>query len=107
MMHGSATSSAALVSPAAAESAFTVAPSSQQLRPLWLRLSLIAFACVDVAAIGIFFAVFIGVVISPPIPRSALCVAAAGGFAFAVLAMSQFAYWSWLLLRKIKGRAKP
>jgi cell shape-determining protein MreD len=105
MMHGSATSSAALVSPAAAESAHTVAPSSQQLRPLWLRLSLIAFACVYGVAIGIFFAVFIGVVISP-IPRSALCMAAAGGFAFAVLAMSQFAYWSWLLLRTIKGRAK-
>ena len=68
-------------------------------RPPWQLAALVLFACIDVAAIGIFFVVFIGVVISPPAPRSTAFVLVTGGFAFAVLVLGQFFHWSRLALR--------
>jgi hypothetical protein len=80
-----------------------VSPAPAQMR-WWHRLALICFACVNVAAIGIFFAVFVGVVMSPPNPRNLLFFLVAGGVAFAVLALGQFFYWSRLALGRLKGR---
>lgn len=73
-------------------------------RPLWHRAGLVLFACIDVAAIGTFFAVFVGVVISPPTPRGGTFVLVAGGLAFAVLVMGQFFHWSRLALSALKER---
>ncbi|MFM2099267.1 MAG: hypothetical protein RLZZ366_806 [Pseudomonadota bacterium] len=73
-------------------------------RRWWHNMALVVFACINVASIGIFFAVFVGVVMSPPNPRNLLFLLVTGGFAFAVLVMGQFFYWSRLALRKIKER---
>ena len=83
-------------------------PAAEQRRPVkrppWQRAALVLFACIDVAAIGTFFAVFIVVVMSPPTPRSTAFVLVAGGFAFAVLVLGQFFHWSRLALRALKER---
>lgn len=86
---------------ASADSGASSAPAQMRW---WHRLALICFACVNAAAIGIFFAVFVGVVISPPTPRNLLYFLVSGGFAFAVLALGQFFYWSRLALRRMKER---
>jgi hypothetical protein len=91
-MHGSVVST---------DNSVSVAPRQ---RPWWHRVALILFACVNVASIGIFFAVFVGVVMSPPSPRNALFLLVIGGFALGVLVMGQFFYWSRLALRRVKER---
>ena len=68
------------------------------------RLAVLAFAFVNAASIGVFFVVFIGVVVFPPLPRDATFVLVVGSFAFAVLVMGQFVHWSRLALRALRNR---
>lgn len=68
----------------------------------WRRFAVVAFACFNAASLGIFFVVFVGVVVSPPAPRDAAFLLVAGSFAFAVLVMGQFVHWSRLALRAFK-----
>lgn len=70
----------------------------------WRRVAVLVFACVNVASVGVFFVVFIGVVVSPPSPRNLTYLLVAGSLAFAVLVMGQFVHWSRLALRVIKER---
>jgi len=77
-----------------------------QDRARWHLPALIVFSCFNLAALGIFFAVFVGVVLSPPEPRNAIHFLVAGSFAFAVLVLGQFVYWSRLVLTEFKGRSK-
>jgi nucleoside recognition membrane protein YjiH len=95
-MHGSFSSST--------RGALQAAALVCQARPWWQRAFLVVFACINLAAIGTFFAVFVGVVMAPPNPRSGIFLLVVGGFAFAVLVMGQFVYWSWLALRRFKER---
>jgi hypothetical protein len=68
------------------------------------RLAVLAFAFVNAASVGVFFVVFIGVVVFPPLPRDATFVLVVGSFAFAVLVMGQFVHWSRLALRALRKR---
>jgi len=77
-----------------------------QERARWHLPALVVFSCFNLAAVGIFFAVFVGVVLSPPEPRNAIHLLVAGSFAFAVLVLGQFVYWSRLALTEFKGRSK-
>ena len=90
--------------PSATPAAPVAAQTEPLTRPSWQRAAVILFACIDVAAIGTFFAVFVGVVISPPTPRGGTFVLVAGGLAFAVLVMGQFFHWSHLALSALKER---
>jgi hypothetical protein len=68
------------------------------------RLGVLAFALVNAASVGVFFVVFIGVVVFAPLPRDATFVLVVGSLAFAVLVMGQFVHWSRLALRALRGR---
>ena len=68
------------------------------------HVALIVFACLNIASIGIFFAVFAGLVFAPPDPRARLLLLVAGSFAFAILAFGQFFHWSRLALRALRER---
>ena len=68
------------------------------------RLGVLAFALVNAASVGVFFVVFIGVVVVPPLPRDATFVLVVGSFAFAVLVMGQFVHWSRLALCALRKR---
>ena len=71
----------------------------------WRRLAVVLFACVNAASVGVFFVVFVGVVLSPPAPRNAQFLLIVGSFAFAVLVMGQFVHWSQAALRVVmRGR---
>jgi hypothetical protein len=71
----------------------SLVPASSH-RPWWHSASLILFACLNVESTGVFFVVFVGVVISPPSPRSPLFLLVTG----------QFVYWSRIALRRVKER---
>jgi len=75
-----------------------------QARPRWHVPALVLFACLNVAALGIFFAVFVGVIASPPQPRNVIHLLVAGSFAFAALVLGQFFYWSRMALIELKAR---
>ena len=66
--------------------------------------ALVLFACLNVAALGIFFAVFVGVIASPPQPRNVIYLLVAGSFAFDALVLGQFLYWSRMALIELKAR---
>lgn len=70
----------------------------------WRRFALFLFACVNVASVGVFFVVFVGVVSSPPSPRNSTYMLVAGSLAFSVLVIGQFIHWSRLALCAIKDR---
>ena len=78
--------------------------SSMQQRPNLRRLGLIVFACLNIASIGVFFAVFAGLVFAPADPRARLALLVAGSFAFAILAFGQFFHWSRVALRALKAK---
>lgn len=71
----------------------------------WHRLGVAIFACINVASLGVFFAVFVGIVMSPPEPRTLVFALVVGGVAFGVLVMGQFVYWSRLALRALRSRS--
>ena len=71
----------------------------------WQRFAVALFACINVASLGVFFAVFVGIVMFPPDPRTTVFGLVVGGFAFAVLVMGQFVYWSRLALRTFRARS--
>ena len=70
----------------------------------WQRFVVVVFACINVASLGVFFAVFVGVVLVPPNPRNLVFLLAVGSFALAVLVMGQFVSWSRVALRAYRGR---
>ena len=70
----------------------------------WRLLGVILFACLNLAALGVFFAVFVGLLVAPPDPRHSLFALVAGSLAFAVLALGQFVHWSRIALKTVKGR---
>ena len=72
----------------------------------WRRFGIIAFACLNAASLGVFFVVFVGVVVLPAEPRTLVYLLVAGSFAFAVLVMGRFPHWAHLaLLARRRGRA--
>ena len=71
----------------------------------WRLLGVILFACLNLAALGVFFAVFVGLLIAPADPRHSLFALVAGSLAFAVLALGQFVHWSRVALLTVKGRS--
>ena len=73
-------------------------------RSNWRLFGVILFACVNLAALGVFFAVFVGLLVAPADPRQSLFALVAGSLAFAVLALGQFVHWSRLALETVKGR---
>jgi hypothetical protein len=75
-----------------------------RIRPRWHVPALVLFGCLNVAALGIFFAVFVGVIASPPQPRNVIHLLVAGSFAFAALVLGQFFYWSRMALIELKVR---
>ena len=79
--------------------------SSASATTRWQRFAVVLFACINVASLGVFFAVFVGIVMSPPNPRTTVFALVVGGFAFAVLVMGQFVYWSRLALRALRARS--
>ena len=73
-------------------------------RPRWHVPALVFFVSLNVAALGIFFAIFLGVIASPPQPRNVIHLLVAGSFAFAALVLGQFFYWSRMALIELKVR---
>lgn len=71
----------------------------------WHRFAVVIFACINVASLGVFFAVFVGIVMSPPNLRTTVFALVVGGFSFAVLVTGQFFYWSTLALRALRPRS--
>ena len=70
----------------------------------WRLLGVILFACLNLAALGVFFAGLVGLLVAPADPRQSLFALVAGSLAFAVLALGQFVHWSRLALKTVKGR---
>ncbi len=67
-------------------------------------LGVILFACLNLASLGLFFAIFVGLIFAPSDPRRHLFALVAGSFAFAALALGQFVHWSRFALKVLKAR---
>ena len=70
----------------------------------WRLLGVILFACLNLAALGVFFAGLVGLLVAPPDPRQSLFALIAGSLAFAMLSLGQFVHWSRLALKTLRGR---
>lgn len=81
------------------------AATGADAKTAYQRLAVVVFACINFASLGVFFAIFVGIVMSPPNPRTTVFMLVVGGFAFAVLVMGQFVYWSRLALRALRARS--
>ena len=68
----------------------------------WRLLGVILFACLNLAALAVFFAGLVGLLLAAPDPRQSLFALVAGSLAFAILALGQFVHWSRVALKTLK-----